>query len=263
MDQIKDNVACVIIEPIITDYSQARLNWLQEVIRKAHVNGALVIFDEVITGFRWPKLSFSKESGIHPDIICLGKACASGLPLAIVGLADHVGEPGERCAWEYAPPARDWVPAYAEGDPELSYRRQPPQLEWFVSSTYAGELLSLAAFKRTCEMLTSDKFPLERLWADGQIFLDEFNSIWPMVQIEGYPTRGVFKGDLKAKALFWQEACKAGLLFGPSWFYGFQHIGMREQVIGTCKDILTRIQTGSVSLEGELPSSPFAERVRA
>jgi acetylornithine/succinyldiaminopimelate/putrescine aminotransferase len=229
MDQIKDNVACIIIEPIITDYSQARLNWLQEVIRKAHVNGALVIFDEVITGFRWPKLSFSKESGVHPDIICLGKACASGLPLAIVGLAEGIGD----------------------------------NAEWFVSSTYAGELLSLAAFKRTCEMLTSDKFPLERLWADGQIFLDEFNSIWPMVQIEGYPTRGVFKGDLKAKALFWQEACKAGILFGPSWFYGFQHIGMREQVIGTCRDILTRIQTGSVSLEGELPSSPFAERVRA
>lgn len=230
LDQIKDNVACIIIEPIVTDHSQKRQEWLQEVIRKAHINGALVIFDEVITGFRWPSLSFSKHSGIHPDIICLGKACASGLPLAIVGLADGIGD----------------------------------KQEWFVSSTYAGELLSLAAFKKVCEMLMSPKYNLDHLWREGQAFLDDFNSLWPeRIMIEGYPTRGVFKGDQMVKALFWQECHKAGILFGPSWFIGFQHIGMREQVIGTCKDILTRIKTGSVKLEGEMPTSPFAEKVRS
>lgn len=229
LDQIDRSVAAVIIEPIITDHSEDRKQWLIELIKKCRENGTLVIFDEIITGFRWPGLTFSRDSGIHPDIICLGKAMAGGLPLACVGLAEHIGD----------------------------------DKEWFVSSTYAGELLSLAAFKKTCEML-HNKFKLEELWRDGSQFIEQFNAIWPeKIKIDGYPTRGVFAGDPTIKALFWQEAVKACLLFGPSWFYGFQHLGMRETVIGTCRDILIRIQNNQVALAGEMPSSPFAQKVRA
>ncbi len=225
---IRSNVAAVIVEPIVTEYSERRKEWLQELVRKCRVNGTLVIFDEVITGFRWPGLTFSRDSGIHPDIICLGKAMASGLPLACVGLAEHVGD----------------------------------DKEWFVSSTYAGELLSLAVFKKTCEML-HNKYKLDELWKDGGYFIEEFNKLSPRLQIEGYPTRGVFKGDAHIKALFFQEAHKAGILFGPSWFYGFQHLGLRPQIINTCQDIFQRIKHNQVTLTGEPPASPFAERVRA
>ncbi len=226
-NQIRDDIAAVIVEPIGTDNSPKRHEWLTELVRKCRVNGTLVIFDEVITGFRWPQLTFSKDSGIHPDIICLGKACASGLPLSIVGLAEHIGD----------------------------------DKEWFVSST--GELLSLAVMKKTIEMLMN-KYKLEDLWRDGARFIEEFNALWPdALQIEGYPTRGVFKGDQTVKALFFQETHKAGLLFGPSWFYGFQHIGMRDGTISSCRDILMRIKNKQVSMEGEMPASPFAEKVRA
>lgn len=227
--QIDETVAAVIVEPIMTDNSEARHQWLQDLIKKCHVNGALVIFDEVITGFRWPQMSFSKWSGIHPDIICMGKAAASGLPLGIVGLAEHIGD-GK---------------------------------EWFVSSTAAGELLSLAVMKETYRLL-NDKYKPETLWSEGKYFQDSFNQLWPdKLIIEGYPTRGVFKGDQNVKALFWQECHKAGILFGPSWFIGFQHIGLTDSVINVCKDIFQRIRTNQVRLEGEMPSSPFAEKVRA
>lgn len=227
-DQIKTDVAAIIVEPIVTELTERRKEWLQELIRKAHVNGALVIFDEVITGFRWPRITFSAESGIHPDIICLGKAMAAGLPLAAVGLAEHIGD----------------------------------NKEWFVSSTYAGELLSLAAFRETCKLL-HNKYKLDDLWLEGSRFLEAFNSLWPeKLQIQGYPTRGVFTGDPLVKALFFQETHKAGILFGPSWFIGFQHMGMRETIVGTCRDILQKIKTNSVRLEGEAPSSPFAQKAR-
>jgi glutamate-1-semialdehyde 2,1-aminomutase len=229
-DDIDETVAAVIVEPIITDYGPERTKYLQDLIAKAHSVGALVIFDEVITGFRWPRFTFSAESGIHPDIICLGKACASGLPLSIVGLAEHIGD----------------------------------DKEWFVSSTYAGELLSLAVMKKTFHLL-QNKYHIEELWRDGKFFIDDFNAIAPgKIWIDGYPTRGVFKSESPMlKALFFQESHKAGLLFGPSWFYGFQHLGLRDSVIKTCKDILQRITTNQVELEGEMPASPFAEKVRA
>ncbi len=153
---------------------------------------------------------------------------ASGLPLACVGLAEHIGD-GK---------------------------------EWFVSSTTAGELISLAVFRKTCEML-HNKFKLEQLWLEGKQFLEEFNAIWPeALRIDGYPTRGVFAGDPMTKALFWQESARAGILFGPSWFIGFQHLGMKDSVISTCKDILLKIKNNQVKLEGEPPASPFAQKVR-
>ena len=228
LDQIRTDVAAVILEPVVTDHSVKRQEWLKLVVDKCKKNGVLVIFDEIITGFRWPRLSFAADSGIHPDIILLGKACASGLPLSIVGLAQGIGD----------------------------------DKEWFVSGTYHGELLSLAVMKKTFELLNG-KYKMEDLWRDGDQFIQEFNAIWPeKIKIDGYPSRGVFVADQHFKALFFQETHKAGILFGPSWFYGFQHIGIRDGVISTCKDILQRIKNNQVRLEGEMPASPFAQKQR-
>ena len=43
---------------------------------------ALLIFDEIITGFRYPRGSVQKATGVVPDLTCLGKALASGMPLS-------------------------------------------------------------------------------------------------------------------------------------------------------------------------------------
>lgn len=229
LHQIDETVAAVIIEPILVDESHERRQYLQDLIEKAHSVGALVIFDEVITGFRWPRYTFSAQSGLHPDIICLGKACAGGLPLSIVGLSEGIGD----------------------------------EKEWFVSSTYGGELLSLAAMKETFALL-ENRYQITKLWTEGRNFIDEFNLLYPeKLKIEGYPTRGVFKGDELTRALFFQESHKAGILFGPSWFIGFQHINLLTSVLNVCRDVVQKIKTGSVRLEGEMPKSPFAEKVRA
>lgn len=228
-DQLRTDIAAVIVEPIVTEYSERRKEWLTELVRRCRVNGILVIFDEVITGFRWPGLTFSKDSGIYPDIICLGKAMGGGQPLSCVGMAEHIGD----------------------------------NVEWFASSTFADDPQAFVVFKQVCTML-HNQFKIEDLWKDGGYFIEEFNAIWPdKLKLEGYPTRAVFKGDHLVKALFFQESHKAQILFGSSWFYGFQHLGMREAVIGTCKDILQRIKNNQVKLEGEPPASPFAEKVRA
>lgn len=223
-----DRVAAVIVEPIVTDYSRERIEWLKALREKCTKHGVLLIFDEVITGFRFPKYSVSALYGIEPDLICLGKAMANGLPLSVVG-------------GKYSVMNCD---------------------EYFVSSTFAGESLSLAAAKETMNLLQT-KFSIDDLWLRGKDFIDQFNAIWPDgVKLEGYPTRGTFKGEPLTKALFFQESCRAGVLFGPSFFFNFPHVDEYKAVLSICRDVLVRIRAGGVELLGDMPKSPFADRVR-
>lgn len=229
-EHLLDATAAVIVEPVITDWSDDRRAYLQNLRELCTKHGVLLIFDEVITGFRWPRFSVSNYWSITPDLIVLGKAMANGMPLAAVG--------GKYAVMNCEP-------------------------QYFVSSTYAGETLSLVAAKKTMELLQV-KYDLQILWERGQQFLDGFNALWPEeIKIDGYPSRGSFKGEALVRALFFQEACLAGLLFGPSWFYSFAHIDETHGVIDTCRDILGRIRRGEVRLKGEMPQSPFAEKVRA
>jgi glutamate-1-semialdehyde 2,1-aminomutase len=224
-----EEAAAVIVEPVITDWSDARRAYLQELREKCTKHGVMLIFDEVITGLRFPRFSVSAFWDITPDIIVLGKALGGGLSLAAVG--------GKYAVMNGA--------------------------EYFISSTYAGETLAHAAGKMAMTLLQT-KFDLNQLWDKGQKFLDQFNSLWPeKIRIEGYPTRGAFKGDDLVKALFFQECCKAHILFGPSWFYNFHLADETPGVLQVCRDVIIRIQHGKVALEGEMPMSPFAEKVRA
>jgi 4-aminobutyrate aminotransferase-like enzyme len=218
----------VILEPVKTDWSDERRAWLQRLREACTKSGTILIFDEVVTGFRFPRFSVSSYWGITPDLIVLGKAIANGMPLAAVGGKYDVMNGSE----------------------------------YFVSSTYAGETLSLAAAKKTMELLQS-KNDLDWLWKQGQAFLDEFNAVWPeMISIAGYPTRGAFVGDPLVKALFMQESCLAGILFGPSWFLNFPAAAEWRDAMGAIKAILGRIKRGEVQLKGDLPSSPFSQKVR-
>jgi glutamate-1-semialdehyde 2,1-aminomutase len=224
---LKD-VAAVIIEPVITDASNERIEWLRKLREQCTKQGTLLIFDEVITGFRFPKFSVSNFHGIEPDLICLGKAIANGMPLSVIAGKSSIMDCGE----------------------------------WFVSSTFAGETLSLASALKTMTLLQT-KYSIEFLWEKGAQFIKSFNNMWPeKLIIDGYPSRGVFKGDDLVKALFWQEACRAGILFGSSFFFNFSHIDVMDHVLNTISDIFTRIKTGSVALQGEMPVSPFAQKQR-
>ena len=209
-----------IVEPIELDNSEERIDHLKK-------SSGFKIFDEVITGFRYKSHSVSKHHGITPDLICLGKAIANGLPLSVVGGSSSIME----CD------------------------------EYFVSSTYAGETLSLVAAIKNMELLQT-KYDINDLWDVGQRFMDEFNSMSDKLKLKGYATRGRFEGDELTKALFFQECVKAGVLFGPSWFICFPHIPLIDDVLKICESVFMKIKSGMVKLEGEMPKSPFAERMR-
>lgn len=91
--QNKNDLAAVMIEPagpfmaVETGMGgDADPAFLREIAEATHRAKALLIFDEIITGYRYRKGSVQRHTGVVPDLTCLGKALASGMPLsALVG----------------------------------------------------------------------------------------------------------------------------------------------------------------------------------
>jgi len=85
--EIGDDVACVIVEPVAANMGLVPplagfLQGLREACDRA---GALLIFDEVITGFRLGPGGAQAHYGVAPDLSCFGKVIGGGLPLAAFG----------------------------------------------------------------------------------------------------------------------------------------------------------------------------------
>jgi glutamate-1-semialdehyde 2,1-aminomutase len=110
--QLESKVAAVILEPMNVAYPEQ--GYLEAVKELAHAKGALLIFDETITGFRFSTGGAQELFGVIPDISTFGKGIANGYPIsAVVGRKDVMME----------------------------------MEEIFFSGTFGGELLSLAAAK--------------------------------------------------------------------------------------------------------------------
>jgi hypothetical protein len=113
-----EEVAAVIMEPV-TNVLPDR-GYLEAVRDLAHANGALLIFDELVTGFRLANGGAQEHFGVVPDLACFGKAIANGMPLAAI-----VGK--------------------------RQYMEQLPHVAWGM--TYRGETLSLAAARAVLQTL--------------------------------------------------------------------------------------------------------------
>ncbi len=80
-------VAAVIVEPVAGNMGMVlpRKGFLESIRRLTSLCGALLIFDEVITGFRFCFGGYQNIAGIMPDLTCLGKIIGGGLPAAAFG----------------------------------------------------------------------------------------------------------------------------------------------------------------------------------
>jgi glutamate-1-semialdehyde 2,1-aminomutase len=159
-------VACVLAEPALTnigivlplpDYHDA----LREATRRA---GALLIIDETHTICAGPG-GYTREHGLEPDLLTIGKPIASGIPAAAYGLSEDV-----------AGRVRDAIP-----DDEADVGG--------IGGTLAANVLSLAATRATlAEVLTEKAF--EQMIALGERFetgvqrvIDEHALPWHVVRL--------------------------------------------------------------------------------
>ncbi len=181
--------AAVILEPVTSTPPEG--GFLEGVKRLAHDHGALVIFDEMITGFRWALGGAQEFFGVVPDLACFGKAIGNGFPIAAV-----------------------------------AGRRDVMQVfdQIFFSFTFGGEASSLAAAHATISEL-KEKPVFQHTWQQGKRLQDGFNTLAKelgladRVRCLGYPCRSVidFVGQdsdvLLMKSLFQQECVRRGVLF--------------------------------------------------
>jgi adenosylmethionine-8-amino-7-oxononanoate aminotransferase len=111
IERNREELAAIIIEPLMQGAAGMwahSLRFLRGIVELARATGALVIFDEVATGFgRTGKMFASDHAGLAPDLLCLGKGITGGyLPLAATISSEEIfaaflGEPQELRAFYY------------------------------------------------------------------------------------------------------------------------------------------------------------------
>lgn len=76
-------IAAVILEPLPANYGllPQRPDWHDAVARHCASSGALLVFDEVISGFRVGRAGMAARLGITPDLVCFGKVIGGGFPV--------------------------------------------------------------------------------------------------------------------------------------------------------------------------------------
>ena len=87
IDENKENIACVILEPVAGNMGviPAKKEFLQILRDLTKKYGIVLIFDEIMSGFRTSKGCVQSEYGIIPDITCLGKIISGGFPVGLYG----------------------------------------------------------------------------------------------------------------------------------------------------------------------------------
>jgi glutamate-1-semialdehyde 2,1-aminomutase len=87
LDKWGNQVAAVLVEPIVGNFGivEPKPGFLQEINHLSHEAGALVIYDEVITAFRFMYGGAQNFLGVTPDLTALGKIIGGGLPIGAYG----------------------------------------------------------------------------------------------------------------------------------------------------------------------------------
>jgi glutamate-1-semialdehyde 2,1-aminomutase len=174
--------AAVIVEP------EGNPEYLKHLRSLCTSSGTVLIFDEVITGFRFDLGGAQKLYGVTPDLATFGKAMANGMPLSAI------------C-----------------GKREIMKRMEPPD-NIFYSGTFFGETLSLAAGIATIEKLERDDI-LPQLWRTGTHItlgvneLIERHGLKDVIRLSGKPSFvRVIINDDRIAALFRKEMIASGTL---------------------------------------------------
>ncbi len=240
-EALDDTVAALILEPFI--FEAPKPGFLKELAEVCKANGTLLIFDEMWTGFRIAIGGAQEYFDVKPDLAVYSKACANGMPIAI-----------------------------------LTGRKDVMDLfnsEVFSYTTFGGETLSLAASIATIKELREKNVP-QYLDEKGAIMKDGYNQIAiesgmdKYTKCVGYNCRSMvtFTPDagngLEVKALMQQEMIKRGVLWAGFHNMCFSHNDEDlAYTLSAYRDVMpimkAAIESGNVKsyLKGEVLEAVF------
>lgn len=198
--QYPGQIAAVILEPMNVFWPAP--GFLQEVQSLTRKNGAILVFDETITGFRYSLGGAQELFGVTPDLATFGKGVANGYPIAFVAGRSDIMKLME---------------------------------EVFFSFTFGGETLSLAATKAVLEKLQREPV-LQTIKATGEKILAgvgqliEKHGLRDVCSLAGHPAWSFFiikdtprYNSYELKTLYLQEMFARGLLINGTHNISYAH----------------------------------------
>ena len=212
-------IAAVIMEPMNVEFPCE--DFLQKVKFLAHKYGAVLIFDETITGFRYSIGGAQEYFRVTPDLATFGKGLANGYPLSAV-----------------------------VGKTEIMQQME----EVFFSGTFGGETLSLAAANAVLDKLQTHNV-IENITVKGEWLLCQLNDLIERLELEslfstaGHPSwsfllisEGKSADSFKLKTLFMQEMFSRGILTLGSHNLSFSHSQESlESLLKAYEEVLPKI----------------------
>jgi glutamate-1-semialdehyde 2,1-aminomutase len=220
-ENLKDQVAAIVMEPMWLEYPDK--NYMNDLKEMAHNHGSLLIFDEVLTGFRLANGGGQELLGVEADLVAFGKAIANGAPLAAI-----------------------------TGKEEYMKKFE----DIFYSTTYGGETLSLAAGMAVVDEFL-EKDIIKHCWKMGQTLKDGINDLSIKIGLDvewkGLPVRGAITFSETKEyskkllhSIFLQECIKNGIMFGPGeslLCYSHNETDIKKTLI-VIEDSLKKIHKG-------------------
>lgn len=237
-------IACVIMEPTHLDAPVD--GFLHKVKDLCETEGAVLVFDEIVTGFRWALGGAQEYLGVTPHLATFGKAMANGMPLSVLTGKAEIMELMDKV---------------------------------FYSFTFAGEALSLAAALATIDYM-QEHDTIGTLWERGTKMMRGYDEIsrrcglGEVTYCKGVGPRHVmmFEAEnetqsLLIKSYLQQECVRRGYLFYGCHNMAEAHddatcakvLGIYEEVLPLLADALEKGDLAK-RMEGT-PISPVFKRV--
>lgn len=250
LEACRDDVAAVVLEPA-TSTAEPAPGYLQGVRELCDTHGVVLVFDEIITGFRWATGGAQSLYGVTPDLSAWGKAMGNGFPIsALAGRRDLM---------------------------ELGGLRTGRPRTFLLSTTFGAETVSLAAFRAVVAAYqqTDPIATMERQGtrlAQGVTEAAEAAGIAEYLQVVGRPSCLVFTtrgpdGALSQefRTLFLAELLRRGVL-GQSFVISAAHTDSDlEQTVSAAADAMVTyrkaLEAGTV--DGLLDGAPVAPALRS
>lgn len=220
---------------VAADYAGIGAGWrFYPALRKlADDHGALLIFDEIVTGFRIAIGGVTEYFGVHPDLAVFGKGIANGMPISV-----YAGR-------------REVMAACGPGGA-------------VISSTFGGETLSLAAARAAMDVYVEESV-VGYLWREGERFWGQVDRDLAdqgvPITIKGYSPCPAFVAaeDAPAGVLdrFFRAAFRHGVSLYTISYVNFSH---RPEDLDEARDRLLRAAS---DVAAELAGTQVAEGARS
>ncbi len=229
-------IACVIVEPVAANMGVVGPNpgFLEGLRTICDKEGALLIFDEVITGFRLAKGGAQEYFGIKADIVTFGKIIGGGMPVGAYCGSRKLMEQVAPCGPVYQAGTLSGNPvAMAAGLAQLTYLNTHPE----VYTSISDKADRLAAGMRRAVTETGADVRINQV---GSLVAPFFTPD----TVESFS--GAVKSDLKKYAAYFEKMLARGIYLAPAqfeaMFLSYAHTDAElEKTIQAAKEVFAEL----------------------